>query len=145
MPLHSRLQDNNRPGTDPDNRDKRVQNRHLQTKDKGNQAAISSAGHSGNFSQGPALRDIITAAADITGVQPREIISPRRRVPAVLARQIVYKIAVEYTILSYPQIGRVLNRDHSTIIAGYRAFNRKCIAQPFLKGTLQAVLDRLGL
>ena len=75
----------------------------------------------------------------------RLILSDRRRAEDVIARQIVYVLAAELTTYSYPQIGKSLGRDHTSVIQGIRSFERKTVKRPFLVQLLdqvrQAVLE----
>ena len=118
MSLHSGLSNNRPKQQSENNRNKRVQDRYLQVKTETHQGRSPSVENLGDFSQGFTLRSIIIKTAAATGINPKQILGPRRRPDIVHARQLVYKIAVEFTNYSYPQIGNMLNRDHSTIIQG---------------------------
>lgn len=65
------------------------------------------------------VKDIITLAARIWGISRDDIIGPARNRRFVHPRHAVYLIAREHEH-SFSQIGRVVNRDHTTIIHGER-------------------------
>ena len=62
------------------------------------------------------IKMIAKYVAATYGITPDDIYSARRTLKLVEARHIVAYVARNATLYSYPQIGRCLNRDHSTII-----------------------------
>lgn len=69
------------------------------------------------------LEKIITRICRAMKVSRREVLSPRRNIPAVLARQAIMYWAYRLTTLSLPQIGRRLgDRDHTTVLHALRAY-----------------------
>lgn len=60
-----------------------------------------------------------------TGVSEAEVFSPRREVRIVLVRQAIAYWACRLTSKSLPEIGRILGRDHTTLIHGKRAYVAK--------------------
>jgi chromosomal replication initiator protein len=63
-------------------------------------------------------------AADF-GVDPILFRSPGKRAQIARPRQYAMLLARELTPLSYPVIGKLFGRDHSTIMAGVRAAQRR--------------------
>lgn len=61
--------------------------------------------------------DYVKAAAEMFHVHPRDLVSHYRFNFLMLPRFALYK-ALRLRGWSYPQIGRLLDRDHSTIIYG---------------------------
>lgn len=61
--------------------------------------------------------DFVNAAAEMFCVHPRDLVGPYRFNFLMLPRFALYK-ALRMRGWSFPQIGRLLNRDHSTIIYG---------------------------
>jgi hypothetical protein len=60
---------------------------------------------------------IIREVVKVTGVSHVEIMSPRREQRIVNARHVAMWFARQFTILSFPQIGRKFgDRDHSTVL-----------------------------
>ena len=75
---------------------------------------------------------------------PPEQIMSRWLVARVLpARHAVMALARRHTALSFPQIGRVLMRDHTTVINGAEAHARREMADPIFAARMRAVSERL--
>jgi len=51
----------------------------------------------------------------VTDLTRNELLSGRRSKEFVHARHIAMYLAREYTTLSFPQIGRAMNKDHTTV------------------------------
>lgn len=69
---------------------------------------------------------VIDAVSKSTGVTVAEIIGPRRDRHIVRARFAAMAIARDYLGLSYPQIGREFNRDHTSVINAMRRVDALC-------------------
>ena len=69
------------------------------------------------------VRMIASEVSEITGVPASEILGRRRAQEVCHARELVCYVA-RRTGMTYSQIGRALNRDHSTII---HAVANECI------------------
>lgn len=68
---------------------------------------------------------IIAEVGQLAGVSPEEMLGRnRRRLVAETRRRAMYEVR-ERMGLSYPEIGLVFDRDHSTVIAGCRAERRR--------------------
>ena len=63
----------------------------------------------------PPMERIIRATCTVTGLTRNELLSGRRSREFVHARHIAMYLAREYTTLSFPQIGRAMNKDHTTV------------------------------
>ena len=63
----------------------------------------------------PPMERIIRATCTVTGLTRNELLSGRRSKEFVHARHIAMYLAREYTTLSFPQIGRAMNKDHTTV------------------------------
>ena len=66
----------------------------------------------------PRLTHIVSAVSLLTGVSILDLRSRRRGKREAEARHLVCYLAREMTILSYPQIAKQLDRDHTTIMHG---------------------------
>lgn len=66
------------------------------------------------------VSDLITIASRITGLTPSQIVGPQRHKPITRVRQAVAYVAAEQGKHSISQIGRMMNRDHTTIIHARR-------------------------
>ncbi len=67
---------------------------------------------------------IVDAVSEATGIPSKHILSKIRTAPVARARQIVMYEARKAG-LSYPQIGRALGRDHSTVVVGVRTEEKR--------------------
>ena len=63
----------------------------------------------------PPMERIIRSTCTVTGITRNELLSGRRPAEFVHARHIAMYLAREYTTLSLPQIGRAMNKDHTTV------------------------------
>lgn len=63
----------------------------------------------------PPMERIIRATCTVTGITRNELLSGRKPAEFVHARHIAMYLAREYTTLSLPQIGRAMNKDHTTV------------------------------
>jgi len=68
----------------------------------------------------PRVIDILCATADHFGMRKMEILSHRRHRAIVLPRQVVMYLSRELTNRSLPEIGRLLGRDHTSVLHGVR-------------------------
>ena len=64
------------------------------------------------------------AVMDLWQVTRVELLSPRRTSNIAKPRQALCALLKEFTTLSLPQIGRKLNRDHTTVMHAVRAVER---------------------
>lgn len=71
---------------------------------------------SGNQLVPPWMRDILQAASDEFGVTPDHLVGYGRARLTSTARNVAMLVARDHTMFSYPQIGRALGRDHTTVI-----------------------------
>lgn len=68
----------------------------------------------------PPVRGIATIVAKHFGFTLSELISARRTRKIVIPRQIAMYLAKALTLDSFPQIGRMLGKDHTTALYGFR-------------------------
>ncbi len=79
----------------------------------------------------PHISDIQAEVAREWGIRKRDIISPRRYRPYVVPRHIAMWLSYELTTASYSMIGRLFERDHTTVMHGVRNARkilRRCMA-----------------
>ncbi len=74
--------------------------------------------------------DIIEAASRAFQVPVQVIKSDIRSAPACAPRFAAMKLMREERCLSYPVIGRLLDRDHSTVMSGIRRANELLATDP---------------
>jgi len=68
---------------------------------------------------------IIHECADEYGVTVEDVLGVARKNQVVLARRKAAWLFWKNTKMSYPQIGRLLNKDHSTIIYAVRTYEKE--------------------
>ncbi len=68
------------------------------------------------------VAQISAATCGYMGVDPSELHEPGRTAPVVFARQITWYLCRRYVrpTPSYPELGRMFYRDHSTVLHGVR-------------------------
>jgi hypothetical protein len=66
------------------------------------------------------LQDLLRIVCNVVSVQPRSLIYGGRSDSLVFARLLFYYSARSYLGASYPAIGMVANRDHTTIMSGVK-------------------------
>lgn len=71
----------------------------------------------------PTMREIASEVAERHGVKVDEMRGPSRKRYFVHPRQEAFALIRANTSLSYPNIGRYFNRDHTTVIHGEKAHN----------------------
>lgn len=76
------------------------------------------------------VADIVAAASEVFGVSERDILGPDRTAHFVRARQACFLVAHETVGLSMPVIGRLMNRDHTTVSFGVRRAQALAKADP---------------
>ena len=68
---------------------------------------------------------IIDVVAEWYSVNLKELQSPRRSRTVVLARHTAFYLIHDMTKLSFPEIGALFDRDHSTVIKALENINRR--------------------
>ncbi len=64
------------------------------------------------------LHQVIALVAEASGIPRRELLSSRRTKRTVEVRQAAMWLARQTSLHSYPAIGRVFRRDHTTVMHG---------------------------
>jgi len=67
------------------------------------------------------------AVCTVVGVSPYVLPLPGRRQPHARCRQAIFWLLRQLTDLSYPQIGKLFDRHHTTVMHGERAFERALV------------------
>lgn len=80
------------------------------------------------------VRDVLTAVSRAGPYSEAQILGPRRDTDLVEWRQAAHYIAAEGSNrVSLPQVGRVFNRDHTTILHSRNKVRMACGDHPVLK------------
>lgn len=86
------------------------------------EAAIARARHGASYR---GFEVILRRIGKAFGLTPKEVLSDRREKRIVLARQAVMYWCSRLSLRSLPQIGRLMHRDHTTIMHGRRVYVEK--------------------
>src|SRR3990167_1590075 len=84
--------------------------------------------------------DIVEFLAEKLGFLKEGIEAHTRSVEIVIARDSIVYLLREYGNLSYPMIGRLINRDHTTVIHSYKKTKRNFEKDPIKKEEFPAEL-----
>ena len=87
---------------------------------------------------------IIDVVTSVTGVTEIEILSRRRGEDRIRARHIAAVLMIEMTDMSFAEIGRVLNRDHTTIMYIKNKMNNRGRGRSLLNTQLAEAKRRLA-
>ncbi len=82
---------------------------------------------------------IIAAVCKRTEVEERQLFGSSRRKSIAEARSLAYLLVRELTRLSFPEMGRLFKRDHTTIIPGVRRAARKIQYDRWMRELYEAV------
>ena len=72
-------------------------------------------------------RKIVKHVADRHGYCPQEILGKHRPDRLVSARLEAYWLVKEITGMSYPHVGKIFGRDHSTVLYGIKEFEKRLV------------------
>ena len=75
---------------------------------------------------------IFSAIHNRYGIEKKEILSSKRTKDVAYARHVCIYLIREITEMSYPSIGKMFNRDHSTILASCELIAKKINTDPVL-------------
>lgn len=87
---------------------------------------------------------IQATVAEAYGISLQHMTSPARHQSVAWPRQVAMYLAREKTHHSLPGIGRLFNRDHTTVLHAIRAVERKAQAHPILRADVEALREALG-
>ena len=87
-------------------------------------------------------RTILGYTAEVVGVNPDQITSNIKTREFVLARSIFADIAYSEYMYSYSRIGRILNRDHATVMHNIEVLNSQMWQLPSIKQLRKEVFNR---
>jgi chromosomal replication initiator protein len=73
---------------------------------------------------------IIEIVCQFYGVDKIDVVGPDRTQHVAMVRHIAMYLARSHFGLSYPELGSVFGRDHSSVIHGVRMIERRIQAQP---------------
>jgi len=79
------------------------------------------------------VKQILLEEALDSNLSPEQVLSYSRRQDILWTRYRIYWRARKETNASYPQIGRVLKRDHTTVIHGERCYQARLDGKEYRK------------
>jgi hypothetical protein len=92
----------------------------------------------------PKVSEIQVVVAEFYGVTVDDMLSARRTANVMRPRQVAYYLSKTMTLRSLPDIGRRFNdRDHTTILSGFRKIERLRKSDQRLQVELIALTERL--
>ena len=91
----------------------------------------------------PSSKTIIAATARAFDVDPDDITGPSRIRHVVEARRVAIALILKLRSVAKSEIGRIINRDHSTVLHNLRAFDAANARSPKLAATVAAIERRL--
>ena len=90
------------------------------------------------------IEEIQTAVAKKYNVSMAQILSPDRTQSIVTPRQLAMYIARKFTTKSLPEIAKLFDKTHATIIHGVRNIEKRLDVENDLKITLEEILSEFG-
>ena len=90
------------------------------------------------------IEEIQTAVAKKYNVSMAQILSPERTQSIVTPRQLSMYIARKFTTKSLPEIAKLFDKTHATIIHGVRNIEKRLDVEADLKTTLEEILSEFG-
>ena len=90
------------------------------------------------------IEEIQTAVTKKFNISMAQILSPERTQSIVTPRQLAMYIARKFTTKSLPEIAKLFDKTHATIIHGVRNIEKRIDVEPELKKSLEDILSELG-
>lgn len=87
---------------------------------------------------------IIESVALAFGLAPSELFARSRVKSVVEARMVVCYIARRCTRMSYPELGRVFNRDHTTIMSAVKSVEKRRKRDKWTNAACLVLLEQFG-
>ena len=88
------------------------------------------------------MADIVKATEQIEGIQHEELVSSSRSSKYAIPRWRIFHISRFELALSYAQIGRLMLRDHSTVIHGLKKYVDEHLKTPTEQARRNIILAR---
>lgn len=91
----------------------------------------------------PGIWEIIKAVCEHYQTTKIDFLSQRRHAKLVRARQVAGYLARHLTLASFPEIGRLVQRDHTTVIHGAQKITQLRLTDQVLNAEVAALTDRI--
>jgi len=89
------------------------------------------------------IKSVVNAVAEYYRISLNDIVCHRRGRTVARARQVAMYLTKQLTIHTLPAIGRVLHRNHGTILHGCRKITMLRAEDPLLDAQIRELTDRL--
>mgnify|MGYP003125111268 FL=1 len=142
MQLYSRLQLFQPEGTGRGGC-KGVQDTSISLEEEAGRSHTSGGENLGDIAETVSVKKILLALSDVTGCPPLELINHRRSREVMPYRHLLYALAKELTWQSFPQLGKTLNRDHSTVLHGAKRGQKLIETDPKITKVYKQVKRKL--
>lgn len=93
----------------------------------------------------PSVAEIIKEVGLFLGFTRLDILSPRREKEVCRARQISVYLAKKFTLRSFPELGRIFGRDHSTLVHSSQKIERNRSVDTMLDDDLKDLELRISI
>ena len=151
MRLHSRLQIHRfasertrRPSWVPHyRRCEGVQNGHLPAEKEIGRGFVSRLENLRDIAPRVSVRDVVIAVANYSGVETQALLGRCRNNELVRWRSLIYLLAYELTYQSLSDIGKALDRDHTTIWHGVKTYRQRMADNEALEESYNALYTGL--
>jgi len=87
--------------------------------------------------------DIATLVCVDYRISENSFYSDRRAVKYALPRQVAYYITHHLTKLTYPQIGRAFNRDHTSVMHGVKKIDERAAVDSDFRYRVARLMDKV--
>ena len=123
---------------------KGVQNASVQNKEKTSGSDTPGDKNYRSITEAVSIEKIQLTIARHSNIEPDVLIGKSRQGVIIPWRQMLYTLAYELTGHGLPEIGRQLNRDHTTILHGIKRFNKLCNQNPMVYKIYKILRDELS-
>ena len=97
-----------------------------------------------SLTEAVSIEKIQLAISSHSNIEPHVLIGKSRQGVIIPWRQMLYTLAYELTGHGLPEIGRQLNRDHTTILHGIKRFNKLCNQNQMVYKIYKSLRDELS-
>ena len=87
--------------------------------------------------------NIVRHVAKEFGLRPADVIGPKQSKPIARGRQLCMWLLRHETQHSYSMIGRVISRDHTTVVHGVNAITERMESDEALKAKAEALRSQI--
>jgi len=89
--------------------------------------------------------DILEIISEECGVSVNDVMKKSRKSELVKVRHIYSAILKKYYGFSYPKIGEIMDKDHTTIINSVDKFRNRYINEEEYRDTINKIYNRIGI